>query len=72
MVVAAMAVHLPRLLEAVGAPTAQAVAAGAPIGTAQVAARLAEAGAFTRFHPLVSARLSVILHDVGTSYPLRH
>jgi MFS family permease len=65
MVVAAMAVHLPRLIEASGATTAQAVAAGALIGPAQVAARLAEAGVFTRFHPLVSARLSVLLHPLG-------
>jgi MFS family permease len=65
MVVAAMAVHLPRLLEAGGATTAQAVAAGALIGPAQVAARLAEAGVFTRYHPLVSARLSVVLHPLG-------
>jgi hypothetical protein len=65
MVVAAMAVHLPRLLEAAGATTVQAVAAGALIGPAQVAARLAEAGVLKRFHPLVSARLSVVLHPLG-------
>ena len=67
MVVAAMAVHLPRLLEAAGATTVQAVAAGALIGPAQVAARLAEAGVLKRFHPLVSARLSVVLHPLGAS-----
>lgn len=65
MVVAAMAVHLPRLLEAAGATTVQAVAAGALIGPAQVAARIVEAGLLKRFHPLVSARLSVILHPLG-------
>src|SRR5581483_2772776 len=36
MVVAAMAVHLPRMLEAAGATTVQAVAAGALIGPSQV------------------------------------
>ena len=65
MVVAAMAVHLPRLLEAAGATSVQAVAAGALIGPAQVAARIAEASLLKRFHPLVSARLSVILHPIG-------
>ena len=65
MVVAAMAVHLPRLLEAAGATSVQAVAAGALIGPAQVGARIAEAGLLKRFHPLVSARLSVILHPIG-------
>jgi MFS family permease len=43
MVVAAMAVHLPRLLEAAGATTVQAVAAGALIGPSQVGARILEA-----------------------------
>src|SRR5262245_59535160 len=43
MVVTAMAVHLPRLLEAAGASTVQAVAAGALIGPSQVAARILEA-----------------------------
>ena len=65
MVVAAMAVHLPRLLEAAGATTVQAVAAGALIGPAQVGARIAEASLLKRFHPMVSARLSVALHPIG-------
>jgi predicted MFS family arabinose efflux permease len=65
MVVAAMAVHLPRLLEAAGATSVQAVAAGALIGPAQVAARIVEASLLRRYHPLVSARLSVILHPIG-------
>ena len=43
MVVAAMAVHLPRLLEAGGATATQAVAAGALIGPSQVGARILEA-----------------------------
>jgi predicted MFS family arabinose efflux permease len=67
MVVAAMAVHLPRLLEAAGASSVQAVAAGALIGPAQVAARIAEAGLLKRFHPMLSARLSVALHPIGAA-----
>jgi predicted MFS family arabinose efflux permease len=66
-VVTAMAVHLPRLLEAAGASPMQAVAAGALIGPSQVGARLLEAGLMKRFHPMVSARLSVALHPVGAA-----
>ena len=65
MVVAAMAVHLPRLLEAAGATSVQAVAAGALIGPAQVGARIVEASLLKRFHPMISARLSVALHPIG-------
>jgi hypothetical protein len=64
-----MAVHLPRLLEAVGANTVQAVAAGAFIGPSQVAARLLEASFMSVFHPMVSARLSVALHPIGAAVP---
>jgi predicted MFS family arabinose efflux permease len=67
MVVAAMAVHLPRLLEAAGATSVQAVAAGALIGPAQVGARLLEASVLKHFHPMVSARLSVALHPIGAA-----
>jgi predicted MFS family arabinose efflux permease len=66
-VVTAMAVHLPRLLEAAGASTVQAVAAGVLIGPSQVGARILEASFMKRFHPLVSARLSVALHPVGAT-----
>src|SRR5215470_9225678 len=66
-VVTAMAVHLPRLLEAAGASTVQAVAAGALIGPSQVGARILEAGLMKRFHPMMSARLSVALHPVGAA-----
>jgi predicted MFS family arabinose efflux permease len=66
-VVTAMAVHLPRLLEAAGASTVQAVAAGALIGPSQVGARLLEAGLMKRFHPMLSARLSVALHPLGAA-----
>jgi predicted MFS family arabinose efflux permease len=67
MVVAAMAVHLPRLLEVAGATAVQAVAAGALIGPAQVGARILEASLLKRFHPMVSARLSVALHPIGAA-----
>jgi predicted MFS family arabinose efflux permease len=61
----AMAAHLPTLLQAHGASLAAAVAAGALIGPAQVAARLFEFGFLRRWHPLLSARLAVALHPVG-------
>ena len=63
----AMAAHLPRILEAAGATTIQAVAAGALIGPAQVAARVLEAGFLSRFHPLLSARLSTLTHPIGAA-----
>ena len=63
----AMAAHLPRLLEAAGATTAQAIAAAALIGPVQVAARVLEASFLSRFHPLVSARLSTLTHPIGAA-----
>ena len=68
MVVAAMAAHLPRLLEAAGASTLQAVAAGALIGPAQVAAQIAEASVLRNHHPLVSARIAMIAHPIGAGF----
>lgn len=64
-VATAFAAHLPRLLEALGATPAAAVAAGALVGPAQVAARVAEFGLLRRASPLVSARLAASLHPVG-------
>jgi len=61
----AMAAHLPGLLEAAGASTAMAIAAGALIGPAQVAARVLEFGLLRRFHPLTSARLAAAAHPVA-------
>lgn len=61
----AMAAHLPRVLEAAGATPAEAIAAAALVGPAQVAARVLEAGFLSRYHPLVSARLSTVTHPVG-------
>ena len=64
-VFAAMAAHLPRVLQAAGSTPAAAVAAAALVGASQVAARLAEAGFLGRLHPLVSARISTALHPLG-------
>jgi predicted MFS family arabinose efflux permease len=61
----AMAAHLPRLLESVGASPVQALLAGILVGPAQVAARLADALLLQRFHPLLSARVAAVLHPLG-------
>ena len=60
-----MAAHMPRILEAGGATTVQAVAAGALFGPAQVFARILEATFLKRYHPLVSARLACLTHPIG-------
>jgi predicted MFS family arabinose efflux permease len=67
MVTAAMAAHLPRLLQAIGVSNTQAIAAGMLIGPAQVAARVLEASALQRFHPLVAARLATIAHPAAAA-----
>jgi len=64
-VTGAMAAHLPRILEAAGATSLQAIAAGALIGPAQVAARIVEATFLSRYHPLVSGRLACLTHPIG-------
>lgn len=61
----AMAAHLPGLLQEAGASAAVAIAAGALIGPAQVAARVLEFGLLRRFHPLVSTRLAAAAHPVA-------
>lgn len=61
----AMAAHLLGLLQAAGASTAVAIAAGALIGPAQVAARILEFGLLRRFHPLASARLAASAHPLA-------
>ncbi|WP_213286483.1 MFS transporter [Bradyrhizobium sp. sGM-13] len=66
-VAGAMAAHLPRIMEAAGATTAQAVFAGALIGPAQVAARIFEAGFLGRYHPLVSTNLACVTHPIGAA-----
>jgi hypothetical protein len=64
-VTGAMAAHLPRLLEAAGASASAAIAAGALVGPAQVAARLVEFGLMRTLHPVWSARLAAALHPLG-------
>lgn len=56
---------LPTMLVAFGATPAQALLAGALVGPAQVGARLLEAGWLGRFHPLLSARLAVLMNPIG-------
>jgi MFS family permease len=64
-VTGAMAAHLPRIMEAAGASSVQAITAGALIGPAQVLARILEAGFLSRFHPLLSTRLACLTHPLG-------
>ena len=64
-VTGAMAAHLPRLLEAAGATSTEAVAAAALVGPAQVAARLVEFGLLRRLHPLISARIAAVMHPLA-------
>ena len=66
-VTGAMAAHMPRILEAAGATTVQAVAAGALFGPAQVVARLIEASFLSRYHPLLSTRLACLTHPIGAA-----
>jgi predicted MFS family arabinose efflux permease len=66
-VTGAMAAHLPRILEALGATSIQAVAAGAFIGPAQVLARIAEASLLSRYHPIVSTRIACVTHPIGAA-----
>ncbi len=66
-VTGAMAAHLPGVLAAAGLSAAVAVAAGALIGPAQVAARVAEWGLLRRMHPVVSARLAAFGHPLGVA-----
>ena len=61
----AISAHLPRLLAGFGATPGAAIAAGALVGPAQVAARLAEFVVVRRVHPLTSARVSIALFPVG-------
>jgi predicted MFS family arabinose efflux permease len=69
-VTGAMAAHLPRILEAAGATSLQAVAAGALIGPAQVFARVVEASFLSRYHPLLSTRLACLTHPIGAAIVL--
>jgi len=66
-VTGAMAAHMPRILEAAGATTVQAVTAGALFGPAQVVARVIEASFLSRYHPLLSTRLACLTHPIGAA-----
>jgi hypothetical protein len=66
-VTGAMAAHLPRILQAAGATTLQAVSAGALIGPAQVLARVVEASFLSRYHPVVSTRIACLTHPIGAA-----
>jgi MFS family permease len=63
----ALAAHLPRLLEGVGASAVAAIAAGALVGPAQVGARVFEFSVLRRFHPLIPARVAALLHPIGAA-----
>jgi MFS family permease len=65
VVAAAVAAHLPRLLESAGADAAQILLAGMLLGPAQVAARAVEATFLARAHPLTTARGCLLTHPVG-------
>ena len=66
-VTSAMAAHFPRIMEAAGATQAQAIAAGALIGPAQVGARIFDAALLSRYHPLLSTRLACLTHPIGAA-----
>ena len=60
-----MAAHLPGLLQACGTTLSVAVLAGALIGPAQVAARVAEFSLLRRVSPIWSARVACLTHPAG-------
>ena len=64
-VTSAMAVHLPRILEALGATQTQAIAAGALIGPAQVAGKDCRGERAEALSSAMSARLACITHPLG-------
>jgi len=66
-VTGAMSAHLPRFLESAGASEAAAIAAGALVGPAQVAARLVEFGLLRGIHPVWSARIAAVMHPFGAA-----
>lgn len=66
-VFAALAAHLPRVLEAAGATTTAAVAAASLVGVFQVGGRVLDAAWLKRLHPFTSAKLATILHPLGAA-----
>ncbi|MFC7739216.1 MFS transporter [Roseomonas sp. GCM10028921] len=63
----AMATHLPRIIEALGAAPTEAIFAASLVGPAQVAARVAEFALLRRVSPLVTAQLAAGLHPIGAA-----
>lgn len=61
----AMGSHLPRLLQALGATLAGAVAVAALVGPAQVAGRLLEILVLRRWHPLAAGLVAAALHPLA-------
>jgi len=64
---AALGAHLPALLVAAGATPVAAIAAGALMGPAQVAARVLEFTLLRKAHPLLSAKLAQVTHPIGAA-----
>jgi hypothetical protein len=63
----AMATHLPRIIEALGAAPTAAIFAASLVGPAQVAARVAEFALLRKASPLVTAQLAAGLHPIGAA-----
>jgi hypothetical protein len=63
----ALAAHLPGLLESAGTSVAVAIAAGALMGPAQVAARVVEFTMMRKMNPLFSARIAAGAHPVAVA-----
>lgn len=61
----ALGAHLPGLLQSVGTTIAAAIAAGALMGPAQVAARVVEFTLMRNMNPLFSARVAAAAHPVA-------
>jgi MFS family permease len=61
-----MTANLPRLLLAMGASQAGAIAAASLMGPAQVMARIIELGAQRKINPLVSAKIANALHPLAS------
>ncbi len=60
-----IAVHLPRILEIEGLSRTEAVALGALVGPAQVAARLFEYTLLQRLQPASMAMIAAVAHPIG-------
>jgi predicted MFS family arabinose efflux permease len=62
---AAMAAHLPGLLQAAGISAASAIVVGMLIGPSQVGARILEFTLLKKLKPLFTAKLAVAMHPIG-------